>query len=145
MQACLEHALMLRPCSEKRVPPTKKYIPGTNTISTSQIGTSDLINIHLHKLLRIEPTTGKCNSQSYKRTERNAERCLAGRGMGVTENYRKRRVRRIWSQMNTTLFSHSARWRAAGLTAQHSLTQHRREMTAHETIAQPLVRTSPVR
>jgi hypothetical protein len=52
-----EHAPMPRPCSEKRVPPAKKHIPSTNTASISQIGRSGCTKPHLHRLLRIEPTT----------------------------------------------------------------------------------------
>jgi hypothetical protein len=78
---------MLKPCSEKRVPQAKKHVPSTNTTSISQIGRSGLINIHLHRLRRIEPTTENATQSVTQKYKRAAQRnVVLGRGTTPRRN-----------------------------------------------------------
>ena len=69
-QARPGYALMLKPCSEKRVPPAKKHVPSTNTTSSrvSQIGGDRCSSRRSRKLFKIKPTTMKMErSEWYER------------------------------------------------------------------------------
>jgi hypothetical protein len=107
---------MPKPCCETRVPPTKRPVPSTNTTSISQIGRTGLINIHLHRLRRIEPTTGKCNRVSYPKVhESNTEKCGAWQGQPPGETCPRREENGmhydICSHMTTAIFAASLSFR----------------------------------